>query len=67
MAKGAKSSGGSRAREKTRNQAMAAQLPPSPTTWRRRAWEWPYHNNLGTTHDKPGTARKSPKDIGRGS
>lgn len=54
MAKGAKSSGGARAREKTRNQAMAATLPPSPTTWRRNAKEWPYHNNLGTRHVKPG-------------
>jgi len=51
--KGAKSSGGARAREKTRNQAMAATLPPSPTTWRRKAWEPPYHNNKGTTHAKP--------------
>jgi len=45
--KGAKSSGGARAREKTRNQAMAATLPPSPATWRKRAWEPPYHNNKG--------------------
>jgi hypothetical protein len=51
--KGAKSSGGARAREKTRNQAMAATLPPSPATWRKRAWEPPYHNNKGTTHAKP--------------
>jgi len=52
--KGAKSSGGARAREKTRNQAMASTLGPSPATWRRKAWEWPYHNNLGTRHYKPG-------------
>lgn len=51
--KGAKSSGGSRAREKTRNQAMAATLKPSPASWRKRPWEWPYHNNLGTKHTKP--------------
>ena len=51
--KGAKSSGGSKARQRNKDQATAAHLPPSPTTWRRNAWDWPYHNNKGTKHTKP--------------
>ena len=50
--KGATQSGGSKGREKEKNQMMARQLPPSPSTWRRNAWDWPYHNNKGTRHDK---------------
>lgn len=48
--KGATQSGGSGTRGKAKDQAMAAHLPPSPVTWRKLAWEWPYHNNLGTNH-----------------
>lgn len=48
--KGAHSSGGGKGRARAHNQAMAANLPPSPVTWRRNAWDWPYHNNLGTKH-----------------
>jgi len=53
--KGAHSSGGGAARSRAKDQAMAAQLPPAPDSWRRNAWDWPYHNNLGTNH----RARKS--------
>jgi hypothetical protein len=49
--KGARQSGGSSGRQKTKDQAMAANLPPSPSTWNRRPNEWPYHNNKGTKHD----------------
>jgi hypothetical protein len=52
--KGATQSGGSAGRQRNKDQAMAANLPPSPTTWRKKAAEWPYHNNLGTRHIKPG-------------
>ena len=50
--KGATQSGGSAGRQKAKDQATAAHLPPSPKTWRHRAWEWPYHNNKGTKHVK---------------
>ena len=50
--KGATQSGGSAGRSKVKDQAMAAQLPPAPSIWRARSWEWPYHNNLGTDHSK---------------
>jgi hypothetical protein len=52
--KGATQSGGSAGRKRNKDQAMAAILPPSPDTWRRNAQDWPYHNNLGTNHSKPG-------------
>ena len=52
--KGAKQSGGSAARQRGKDQEMAAHLPPSPATWRKKPAEWPYHNNLGTKHTKPG-------------
>ena len=48
--KGATQSGSSKGHEKTKNQERAKHLPPSPNTWRVRAYEWPYHNNLGTKH-----------------
>lgn len=48
--KGAHSSGGGKGRQREKDQSMARQLPPSPVTWRRNAWDWPYHNNLGTKH-----------------
>jgi hypothetical protein len=48
--KGAHSSGGGKGRDRAANQSMAASLRPSPSTWRRNAWDWPYHNNLGTSH-----------------
>lgn len=51
--KGARSSGGSAGRQRNKDQEMAANLPPSPVTWRRNAWDWPYHNNNGTKHTKP--------------
>ena len=50
--KGARSSGGGAARKRGKDQVMAAQLSPSPKTWRARSHEWPYHNNLGT-HRRP--------------
>lgn len=50
--KGATQSGGSAGRQKNKDQERAKNLPPSPSTWRRNAWEWPYHNNLGTKHDR---------------
>lgn len=50
--KGATQSGGSKGSEKEKNSRMARLLPPSPVTWRLRAWEWPYHNNLGTAHKR---------------
>lgn len=49
--KGATQSGGSAGRQRNKDQAMAQHLPPSPVTWRRNAWDWPYHNNLGTKHN----------------
>ena len=48
--KGARSSGTGGNRRRTRDQEMAAQLPPSPASWRPRPHLWPYHNNLGTVH-----------------
>lgn len=54
MAKGAKQSGGSAGRQRNKDQATAAHLPPSPRTWRRNAWDWPYHNNLNAKRVKPG-------------
>jgi len=56
--KGAKQSGGSAGRQRNKDQAMAATLPPSPVSWRWKSWEWPYHNNLGTKHPKPSGAPK---------
>lgn len=55
--KGATRSGGSAARQRGKDQEMAARLPPSPVTWRRNAWDWPYHNNLGTRHVRIGCTR----------
>lgn len=44
--KGATQSGGTAGRQRAKDQAMAAQLPPAPATWNPRAAQWPYHNNL---------------------
>jgi hypothetical protein len=52
--KGARSSGGAKGRQRNKDQATAAHLPPSPATWNRRPKEWPYHMNKGTRHVKPG-------------
>jgi hypothetical protein len=52
--KGARSSGGGGSRRRAKDQAMAANLAPSPDRWRSRPAEWPYHNNMGTTHRRPG-------------
>lgn len=52
--KGAHSSGGGSGRDKQKNQEMARHLPPSPKTWNSKPWEWPYHRNLGTKHEKKG-------------
>jgi hypothetical protein len=48
--KGAHSSGGGYGRRKSKDQAMAARLPPAPARWRAHPENWPYHNNLGTDH-----------------
>lgn len=45
--KGAQSSGGGATRQKAKDQAMAAHLPPAPKAWRQHPEQWPYHNNLG--------------------
>jgi hypothetical protein len=51
MAKrGATQSGGAAGRQRNKDQATAANLPPSPAVWRKKPEEWPYHNNLGTNH-----------------
>ena len=50
----ARQSGGGAGRSRNKNSEMAKRLGPAPITWRQKAWLWPYHNNLGTTHFKPG-------------
>lgn len=52
--KGATNSGSTAGRKRAKDQEMAAQLGPSPKAWRSRPEAWPYHNNLGTNHRKPG-------------
>lgn len=51
--KGATRSGGTAGRLKTKNAAMASRLGPAPTAWRAKPENWPYHNNLGTSHQRP--------------
>lgn len=50
--KGATQSGGGAGRQRTKDQAMAAHLPPAPAVWRHKPENWPYHNNLGTKNRK---------------
>lgn len=45
--KGATNSGGGAGRQRAKDQAMAANLGPSPSSWRSKPETWPYHNNLG--------------------
>lgn len=47
--KGAMSSGSGAGRSRAKDQEMAKYLPPAPDR-RGKPTEWPYHNNLGTTH-----------------
>lgn len=49
--KGAKQSG-SAGLQREKDQSMARHLPPAPKTWRRKAWEFPYHNNAGSSHGR---------------
>jgi len=49
--KGATQSGGSAGRQRNKDQERCKYLPPSPDTWRRNSWDWPYHNNRGTKHN----------------
>lgn len=52
--KGATNSGGTAARKKTADAAMASRLGPAPKSWRSKPENFPYHNNAGTNHRKPG-------------
>lgn len=51
--KGATNSGGTAARKKTKDGAMASRLGPAPASWRSHPENFPYHNNMGTTHHRP--------------
>lgn len=55
--KGATQSGGGVGRQRAKDQAMASRLPPSPKSWRAKPDQWPYHNNLGARHRKPGVRK----------
>lgn len=56
--KGATQSQSTKSNTRGKDQAMAAHLPPSPVSWRKHPENWPYHNNLGTTHQRPGQKKK---------
>lgn len=59
--KGARNSGSSSGLQRNKDQAMAAMLPPSPATWRVKAADWPYHNNLGTNHREGNKSGRKPR------
>lgn len=51
--KGAKKTG-SGGLKRAKDAEMAKRLGPAPTSWRAKPEAWPYHNNNGTVHRKPG-------------
>ncbi len=45
--------------KRARDSENSKRLAPSPSTHRANAHHWPYHNNLGTRHQRPVSENKT--------